>query len=474
MSDQGVPETMDARVARLEEQVQALLQVVADQAATIEAHERRAMAPSPDHGVVRSEPLPDERSADRDAAGEGPERTMGRRRLLLGGASAAAAAAATAAAVAGSATPAAAADGSTMIVGQNNTATSETKLSYGGSGTNGFRVEGGSSLALVEAQQSGAAAGVKGVNTSTGSGVEGIAGSGDGVYGESSGYGVHGSTTSDTGQGVRGVAGGNGFGAVGLSFGTSGSGIFAQGGSNGLVAVGTGASSTGVLAQSSNVGLYALGADDGTAVQAVANGAGTGVDVYSISGIGTVTTGAKAHLHLPVLDGRAAPASDAIAHSVGEVVVDGTGAVWLCITDGTPGVWRKIGGPATAGAFHVLPTPVRVYDSRPGTNPSQGPKTPLSGNVARAIDCTFNNSKVPVGATAVSLTVLLVNATQSNGNLTIWANGATRPSANTAVWGTGSGRYTTTAICALDAAAKIQASASNTTDLVLDVVGYYR
>lgn len=450
MGDQDVAGTIDARVARLEDQVRALLGVVADQAAAIEAYERRATPSSPSSVATGAEPLPAAPPGKPSEAGAS-ERTIGRRRLLLGGATAAAAA--TAAAVAGSATPAAAADGGTLVLGQSNSANSQTKLSYGGSETNGFRVEGGSTSALIEASQSGTAAGVKGANTSTGRGVEGIASSGDGVYGESPGFGVLGVTTSDAGQAVRGETDGSGYGVVGVSFGASGTGVYGQG---------------------KSFGLQGYADADGVAMDAVAFGAGAGARIQSVSGIGAVIRGATANLHLPVRDGRAAPAGDTIAHAVGEVVVDGTGAVWLCITDGTPGVWRKIGGPATAGAFHVLPTPVRVYDSRPGTAPSQGPKTPLSGNVARAIDCTFNNSKVPVGATAVSLTVLLVNAANGNGNLTIWANGAARPSANTAVWGAGSGRYTTTAICALDAAAKIQASASNTTDLVLDVVGYYR
>ncbi len=106
----------------------------------------------------------------------------------------------------------------------------------------------------------------------------------------------------------------------------------------------------------------------------------------------------------------------------------------VCTTDGTAGTWRKLAGPGTAGAFHVLPTPVRVYDSRMGTSPSQGPKTPLAANMARTLDLTVNTSTVPTGATAAMVNVLLVHAAVCNGNFTVWANGATRPLANTMVW----------------------------------------
>ncbi len=118
----------------------------------------------------------------------------------------------------------------------------------------------------------------------------------------------------------------------------------------------------------------------------------------------------------------------------------------------------------------------RVDDSRVGSQPAQGPKTKLPGNVGRVIDCTVNDSGVPAGASAVALTVLLVNATNGSGNMTVWANGVARPAANTMVWGAGAGRWTSSTIAALDGSAKIQVAASANTDLVLvlAVVGYYR
>lgn len=160
--------------------------------------------------------------------------------------------------------------------------------------------------------------------------------------------------------------------------------------------------------------------------------------------------------------------------SEGELRWTGTG-LWACIANGNPGRWRRVVGEDTAGAFHVLPTPVRIYDSRPGTIPSQGPKAPFPGGTAtRTLDCKHNGSRVPAGATAVVLTLLLTNAARGAGNLTVWAEGAPKPLSNTMVWGGDAGRFTATAISALDAQARIRVNASLATNLVVDVVGYHR
>ena len=202
---------------------------------------------------------------------------------------------------------------------------------------------------------------------------------------------------------------------------------------------------------------------------------GTAIAAQASNGIAAVLSGQAAQLYLDSPAARPAPLGDAIFHSRGELVRDTAGDLWLCTVSGTPGAFRKLGGPSTAGALHVLPAPARIYDSRPGTQPTAiGPKTPLNFNSARVLDTTVNNSNVPQGATAAIITVLLVNAAQANGNFTMWANGVARPSANTMVWGAGSGRYTTLALTALDATGKIQVAASSQTDIVLDVVGYYR
>ena len=181
-----------------------------------------------------------------------------------------------------------------------------------------------------------------------------------------------------------------------------------------------------------------------------------------------------AHDHLVLQGSIAPPTSRTTTSAAGTVVADRDGSLWLCVLGGTPGTWRELGGRATAGSLHLLPVPVRIYDSRSGSVPSQGPKSPFAAGATRVLDCKVNSSGVPAGATGVLLTVLLVNAATASANLTIWANGKPKPASNAMVWGGSAGRFTGSATTAVDATAKVQVNASAKTDLVLDVVGYYR
>jgi hypothetical protein len=227
---------------------------------------------------------------------------------------------------------------------------------------------------------------------------------------------------------------------------------------------GTAVSGTAVLAES-NSGFAVLATNDSVGLSAVAAiNLKPGGTALALNGTTPMSMTVKA----------GSPPASALFGTAGSLRWTEDG-LWACVASGTPGTWRKLSGPSTAGAFALLPTPVRVYDSRPGTQPSQGPKTPLpAGNVARTIDCKHNGSGVPAGATGVLLTVLLANATAGNGNLTIWANDKPKAASNTMVWGGNAGRFTTLAVSALDPQARIKIDASLSTNVVLDVVGYYR
>ncbi len=199
---------------------------------------------------------------------------------------------------------------------------------------------------------------------------------------------------------------------------------------------------------------------------------GQGIDAKSTYGYGVYAHGGKSPLLLSPSPLTTPPVND--YRFTGEVWVGAEGDFWVCVEGSAQGgVFRKLAGRRTAGALHVLPAPVRVYDSRSGTTPSTGPKTPLSPGMARTLDLKLSSSGVPAGATAAMVTCLLVNATAGSGNFTVWAQGAPRPLANSMVWGGSAGRFSTPAVTALDAQARCQVSASIATDLVLDVVGYY-
>jgi hypothetical protein len=257
----------------------------------------------------------------------------------------------------------------------------------------------------------------------------------------------------------------------------TGNGVEAEG-DIGVVAVGD---DVGVRASGAHCGVEAS-TESGYGVDARAD---TGVAVTATSAqyigleasgplVGAVVRGTQVHLHLENLeDDRGAPTTDAFDHTAGSIVLDATGRFWACVASGNPGTWRTIAGAASAGQLHLLPTPVRVYDSRPDGVPAVGPKTKLAPENPRTLDCRVNDSGVPAGATGVEVALLVVNAPAGNGNLTIWASDADRPSATTMVWGGDAGRFSSPATTRVSPAGKVQVVASVATHLALDVVGYY-
>ena len=97
--------------------------------------------------------------------------------------------------------------------------------------------------------------------------------------------------------------------------------------------------------------------------------------------------------------GGEAPITLTNAHAVGELYEDATGELWLCTAAGSPGTWRQIAGPTTAGAFHAI-SPRRVYDSRDDTRGKLAPDEDRVLSMATSTDGTPN--VVPPFATAVT------------------------------------------------------------------------
>src|SRR5438093_928525 len=64
------------------------------------------------------------------------------------------------------------------------------------------------------------------------------------------------------------------------------------------------------------------------------------IGVASAGGYGGVFQGGKAHLRL--LPGAAAGKPTTGAHVKGELYLDASAALYLCVTAGTPGTWKKV------------------------------------------------------------------------------------------------------------------------------------
>ena len=442
------------RIASLEATVDELRALVERQGAVLAA----LVPPAVGH---TSGELASAATGGRDEGVEGDEastdRALSRRRLLLGGG---ATAAATAAALVASSEPAAAnTQGQSWTLGGSNTATALTTLSAGIANSPALKVTNTSTVGSGIVAQAGTSAGLAATGAVLGdsqarNGVVGLSSAKYGVLGRN---GVYSGSIPDAAGGVMGESDTD-VGVLGASnTGTAVIGL--SGGSYGVLGVGD--DYVGTAGMSDNgIGVY--GQSDKSA----------GVRGDASKGPGGIFGSPYAQLALASVGERLVPTSDTVHHAVGEIVLDLNADVWLCTVAGTPGTWRKLGGPATAGAFHVNPTPVRVYDSRAGTAPSTLPKTPLGANEQRTVSLA-NSSGAPKGATAAMVTCLLVNTSTGNGNFTMWKAGTAKPASNSLVWGGSTARFTATAVSALDVNAKVLVSSSLQTDIVLDVVGYY-
>ncbi len=123
----------------------------------------------------------------------------------------------------------------------------------------------------------------------------------------------------------------------------------------------------------------------------------TAAGLVAKGGIGARVTGSTANLQLTPGCPAAPTRADVTA---GYLLIDQNFDLWVGL--GFFG-WRKLAGPGTADALHVLNSTTRVYESRPGTQPPNGAKTKFASDTERVIDTTFGGA-VPAGARAVMIT----------------------------------------------------------------------
>jgi hypothetical protein len=340
------------------------------------------------------------------------------RRDLIG--KAAIAAAVTAVAGLSMSRTAQAANGDTMLVGSANTATATTALSGGTT----LQVTSGSSAGITvgAGQMVGS---IYGIQAATGRAA--VIGSNTGT----DGIGVYGRNNASSGIGV-----------YGLNTGSAGSGVYGQHDN-------TSTSGNGVVGVST-FGYGIVGS--GTLGDLLANGGGR--VVLNAAGV-------------------ANPPATTTA-TLGTIARDAAGNLWVCVAGGNPSSWRKLAGPTTSGSLHLLASPTRVYDSRVGTSPAVDPKTPLTNLVSRTIDCTANSSGVPTGARGVLLNVTVITLTPS-GFLAVTPGGAGFTGTSTLNWTSANAVIANAATSACGAAATIDVTAGGggSTDVIVDVFGFY-
>lgn len=185
--------------------------------------------------------------------------------------------------------------------------------------------------------------------------------------------------------------------------------------------------------------------------------------------IGVKAEGDRAALRLVPSSGD--PRTSVDTHNVGEVYQDLQSNTWVCVVGGNPGTWRKIAGPATAGALHLLGTPSRVYDSRAGYPPLNVTKGMLSDGQERTVDAK-NNGGVPLASIAAVINLTATN-TSSAGWLSAFRSGIGWPGTSTLNWSAQNTNIANGAVVALNAQGQLTVRGAGSCDFIIDVVGYY-
>lgn len=184
-----------------------------------------------------------------------------------------------------------------------------------------------------------------------------------------------------------------------------------------------------------------------------------GVGVHGGGGIGVQAQGSRAALKL--VPSGAGPLNRSDSHQVGEFVEDSSGNLWVCVGAGSPGSWRKLAGPASTGAFHVLPSTIRTYDSRS----SDGA---LSGGSR-----TLTMSGVPNGSSAVTVS-LTATGTSGAGYLALYKAGISYPGNSNLNWWSAGQTMAVTTVCAVNSASQLVVRGTGgSTQVIIDVIGYY-
>lgn len=220
----------------------------------------------------------------------------------------------------------------------------------------------------------------------------------------------------------------------------------------------------GVLGENAlGVGVQGVGGTDGV----VGFGHTSGVR-GTTANRGVPALRAAAESGLLALDGaQPAPPAAGVAYLRGDLLNDSGGSgVWACVASGNPGAWRKLAGPATAGAFHAIDGG-RAYDSR-----TAGAGGRLTGGTTRTI--TIPTSLAPGGSLAVTY-LLTVRGTLGSGGLTVFPANRPRPLIQSAIWYAANQSLVVGGVTKLGPGREVKVyTSAGSTHITLDVTGYYR
>lgn len=238
---------------------------------------------------------------------------------------------------------------------------------------------------------------------------------------------------------------------------------------------------TALVAEASGTGVDAT-ADDPTGVGVRGSGGRLGIEGFSDRGLGATFSGRTGALRVDGWEGAAPPDRVGVAVPDRVLETDATGTLWYSVAAGSPGTWRAVAGPSTAGAFHAV-DPIRVFDSR-AASPSPGP---LAAGTTRTISVADGRSLdtgavsvrdvVPAGATAVAVN-LTITETKSSGYLALAPGSATTLGASSINWWADGITIANGLVVKLDGDRKLKVfcagAATCESHVIVDVQGYWR
>ncbi len=186
-------------------------------------------------------------------------------------------------------------------------------------------------------------------------------------------------------------------------------------------------------------------------------------------------TSARSNILMPPV-GQSPTLETTVNHTAGSLRVDSSRNLWFCVTSGTPGTWRRISGPASSGALHLV-APARVYDSRldaAGVLPTGASRIVSVADGRDVLTYAINAPNlVPAGAVAVLFNVT-ITGTVGAGVLAVAPGNQTVITASTINWSTIGQTVANASSSTLDTNRQLNvlSGGAGLTHFIIDITGY--
>jgi hypothetical protein len=214
---------------------------------------------------------------------------------------------------------------------------------------------------------------------------------------------------------------------------------------------------------------------------------------WDLSYSGIVTPPIAAHIHagaagvngaivvsfLPpsTLGGASGSGCSSVSPTVAQQIIDEPANFYVNVhtTDFTGGAIRGqlAEGPVPAGEAHMLPAPLRAYDSRINGGPKIAAAETRTISLATGINGQGASVlAVPAGATAAIVT-LTVTETVAGGYLKMYSAATTEPATSSINWYGNNQTFAVSTQVAVDASGQVKiTSGPSATQFIIDVIGY--